>query len=124
MRIDLGPRQSSHSFFRFLFYSSLSAQGTLSTVKVQFREELAHVIPKLMSRDGSREGCARTKEASESLGEQNGELLGKSFDQPDVASGHNITEREIAAIRGWPRSFNLLGSLVQRTVFAIESDVK
>ena len=46
-------------------------------------------------------------------------LLGKSFDYPHVAGGLNVTEGQIAAIWGRPRSFDLFRPLVQNTVFAI-----
>src|SRR5262249_24095170 len=46
------------------------------------------------------------------------ELFRKSPHNPHVAGRLNISERQIATIRGWPCSFDLLGALIQKVVRA------
>jgi hypothetical protein len=48
-------------------------------------------------------------------------LFGKSFNQPNVASGHNVTKREIAPIRRRFRVFDFLGPFVENVVLAVQS---
>jgi hypothetical protein len=48
-------------------------------------------------------------------------LFGESFNQPNVASGHNVTKRQIAPIRRRSCAFDFLGPFVENVVLTVES---
>lgn len=51
-------------------------------------------------------------------------LPGNSFYQPNITGGHNVSERDISAVRGWSGCLNLLGPFIYTAVPSVQREVE